>query len=210
MEEKLGAFLLSLILLSFAISLIPMSYVSYGSPYGRTSRFDDRGEIAVHLEVGSVELLEANGSGPYAVVRGIQLPDSGGELIALVGRLSIYVPEGWEGSVRVRMRHGNVTLSGVRLKDIYVSMGSGSVKGDLTVLRRASVELGAGSVYLTLNVPSGSEPRVMLRCKHYSLRYDGKALSGSSLESVLWEGSHPLSIEVRASSAELSVIRVEG
>lgn len=209
MEEKLGAFLLSLIFLSFAISLIPMSYVSYGSLYGRTLRFDGLEEIVVYLEVGSVELLGANGSEPYAVVRGIQLPDSGGgELVALVGKLSIYVPDGWEGSLRLRMKHGNIILSGVQLREVHVSMVSGSVSGDLMVLRRASFELGTGPVYLTLSVPSDSEPRVALRCTRYSLRYDGRALSGSSFESVLWKGGYPLSI--RASSAELSVMRVEG
>ncbi|MDW8035029.1 MAG: hypothetical protein RMI85_01070 [Candidatus Korarchaeum sp.] len=211
MEEKLGAFLLSLIFLSFAISLIPMSYVSYGPIYERKISFDGCKEVNISLEVGSIELLRSNGSDPYAIVRGVQISDlNSGRLVGLMGKLSIYIPEGWRGSFMISMRHGSITLNGVELKEISIYMGSGLVEGDLTVLTRVRVELRRGSVSLALSVPSDSEPKVTLRCMHYVLRYDGKALSGSSFESLLWRGSYPMSIEIRANSAELSLLRFKG
>lgn len=211
MEEKLGAFLLSLMFLSFAISLIPMGYVSYGSLAGRTIRFGSYKELTISLEVGSIELLSANGSEPYAVVSGIQLSDLGsGKLTGLLGKLSIYIPEDWEGSLTIRMRYGSVSINGAQLKGISIAMDSGLVRGDLTVLRKVVAELRTGSVSLIISVPSDSEPRVVLRCMRSSLRYDGKTFLGSSFESLLWRGSYPLDIEIRASSAELSVLRVKG
>ncbi|MEM0017632.1 MAG: hypothetical protein QXJ48_00110 [Candidatus Korarchaeum sp.] len=210
MEEKIGAFLLSLIFLSFAISLIPMGYVSY-SPTVRTIRFDSCKELAVSLYVGSVELLRANGSYPYAMVRGIQVSDlSSGKLAGLVGKLSIYIPDGWDGFLTIRMGYGSVSLNGVQLKEASIAMDYGLVSGDLTVLGKVRVELGAGPVSLILSVPSDSEPKVVLRCIRSSLRYDGRVLSGPSFELTLWRGRYPLSIEIRASSAELSVLRTKG
>lgn len=211
MEKELGAFLLSLIFLSFAISLIPLSYVSYGSPEGRRIRLDGCEEIRISLELGSVELMITNESNPYAVVRGFQVSESGrGRISGISGRLSIYIPEDWNGSLTVSLRYGSVALRGVQLREISISINSGIVHGDLIVLERVRAELGAGSVSLVLRIPSDSEPRVVLRCTRSLLRYDGRVLSGSYVESLLWRGGYPLSIEIRASSAELSVLRVKG
>ncbi|MEM4581451.1 MAG: hypothetical protein QW092_03710, partial [Candidatus Korarchaeum sp.] len=163
------------------------------------------------LYVGSVELLRANGSYPYAMVRGIQVSDlSSGKLAGLVGKLSIYIPDGWDGFLTIRMGYGSVSLNGVQLKEASIAMDYGLVSGDLTVLGKVRVELGAGPVSLILSVPSDSEPKVVLHCMRSSLRYDGRVLSGPSFELTLWRGRYPLSIEIRASSAELSVLRTKG
>ncbi len=211
MEEKLGAFLLSLTFLSFAISLIPLSHVRYGSPEGRVIRLDGCEEIYVSLGFGSVEVLRTNGSDPYAVIRGLQVSESSkGKINGLLGRLSIYIPEGWGGSLKISLRYGSITLNGVHLREILILMHLGAVEGDLTALGRVRVELRAGSVYLALSVPSDSEPRVILHCTRSLLRYDGRVLLGDYIESLLWRGSYPLSIEIEASSAELSVFRFKG
>jgi len=211
MEEKLGVFLLALTFLSFSISLIPLGYAGYGSSEGRVIRLDGGRDLIISLEVGSVELSRTNESHPYAVVRGFQVTYSGdGRIDGLAGRFQVYVPDGWEGSLEIRLRYGSVLLNGTHLKSISIYMNSGTVVGDFTALSEARVSLRLGSVSLVLRIPEDSEPRVMLHCARYSLRYDGRVLSGSSLEALLWRGGRPLLIEINASSAELSLLRGKG
>lgn len=209
-EEKLGAFLLALIFLSFTISLIPMSQIISVSGNNAYLSFSDG--IAISLAFGSVELLRANVTSPYAYFRGIQLSSSNepGSISLLSGKVQLYIPEEWEGNVTISMLVGSVTLRGVKLGKLIIKTDLGIVRGSFFISKGAELDTGAGIINAELGVPYDSGLEVTIRSRRFSLEFDEETIVGSSIEKKLWEGSREVKLEARARSADISIFRVKG
>jgi len=205
--EILGAFLLALMIFSFSISLIPLSYLSYGSS-GEIVRLG-KNDVEVHMDFGILELSETNESEPYALIRG-SVSSKEGKIEGSIGSVSLYIPEGWEGSVRVSVRYGIVILNGSRMGELNVKMNLGLVQGEMVALKRVLIDIGSGTVSLMLRVQEGSGVMVKLDCDRSYLRYDGGSLRGEGVEMMLWEGRPLLQVYVKANVAELNIIRMKG
>jgi hypothetical protein len=205
--ETLGAFLLALMIFSFSVSLIPLSYMSYGSS-GEIVRFEGK-RIEIRMDFGILEFGETNGSEPYAVMRG-SLSYKEGKFEGSIGSISIYIPENWKGSVRVTMSSGIVALNGSEINELDIKMGLGLVQGEMIALKRVLIDMRTGAVRLMLRVRESSGAIVKLNCDRFYLRYDGGSLRGENANMTLWEGELPLQVVIRTNIAELDVIRMKG
>ncbi|GEM_PF-1592827 len=205
--EMLGAFLLALMIFSFSVSLIPLGYFSYRSS-GDIVRLGKK-DIEIYMDFGILELSGTNESEPYALIRG-SISSKEGKVEGSIGSVSLYIPEGWEGLIRVTMRSGIVVLNDSELGELSVKIGIGLVQGEIVALKRVLIDIGTGTVSLMLRVQEGSGVIVKLDCDRSYLRYDGGSLRGESVEIVLWEGSPQLQVEIRANVAELNIIRMKG
>ncbi len=205
--EMLGVFLLALMIFSFSVSLIPLSYLSYGSS-GEIVRFGKR-DIEIYMDFGILELSETNESEPYALIRG-SISSEEGRVEGSIGSVSLFIPEGWKGLIRVTMGSGIVILNDIQVEELNVKMRLGFVQGEMVVLKGVLMDIGTGAVSLMLRVKEGSGVIVKLDCDRSYLRYDGESFRGKSVEMTLWEGNPQLQVEIRAKVAELNIIRMKG
>jgi len=162
------------------------------------------------MDFGILELSGTNESEPYALIRG-SISSKEGKVEGSIGSVSLYIPEGWEGLIRVTMRSGIVVLNDSELGELSVKIGIGLVQGEIVALKRVLIDIGTGTVSLMLRVQEGSGVIVKLDCDRSYLRYDGGSLRGESVEIVLvGRGARQLQVEIRANVAELNIIRMKG
>ncbi len=220
-EEKVGAAILVLLLFSIGASLVPVRIRHKAGPASLSlPLLTGAGELSgsiysssIHLmvDVGQVEVIEDPSTEmPSVSMQGASPVIENGVARIVAGRVTLNLPEEWNGDLSVKLGMGNVVLRDASVGDLRLDVGIGSVEGSVNVVKNATIKMDKGNVRLTVGVPKDAKVHVKVRSLEGSVYYEGQKLQGGVIDRTFGQGEKVVNLEVSSYSVQLYVRTVKG